>query len=294
MISCDVPIKNFKTILGHGMAYVECGNGAPVVFLHGNPTSSYLWRNIMPVVAPHARCIAPDLIGMGDSSKLPGDDPARYGFLEHRRYLEALLDQLGVSENVVIVGHDWGGALGIDWARRHSDIVRGVVYFETTVRPRMMAELDPNQREFFQSLRSSEGEKMVLEENLFVEQLLPNWIIRDLNDAEMAEYRRPFKNAGQDRMPTLVWPREILIDGEPAHMVPIIEANEKWMASGAKPKLFIKGDPGAVISASVLDHCRTWQNQEEVTVRGKHYLQEDSPAEIGEAIVDWLAKHPVS
>lgn len=294
MISSEVPTKKFETVFGRKMAYVECGSGTPVVFLHGNPTSSYLWRNVMPIVASHARCIAPDLIGMGDSDKLPGEDPARYGFLEHRRYLEALLEQLGVMENVVIVGHDWGGALGIDWARRHSEKVHGVIFFETAVRPRTMAELDPNQREFFRRMRTPEGEELVLEENFFVEKLLPSWIIRDLSDAEMAEYRRPFRHAGQDRMTTLVWPREILIDGEPTHMVSIIEANEAWMASGSKPKLFIKGNPGAVISGAVLDHCRSWQNQEEVTVRGKHYLQEDSPTEIGEAVVAWLAKHPVS
>ena len=292
MLTTDEQPKNFIEIHGKRMAYVEVGDGPPVIFLHGNPTSSYLWRNILPVVAPHARCVAPDLIGMGDSEKLPGSDPARYGFLEHRRFLDALFDHLDLSHGVVLVGHDWGGALAIDWARRYPASVRGVCYFETTIRPREWSEVNPSERALFEQLRSSEGEQMILQENAFVEVLLPRWVSRQLSDAEMEAYRRPFRNAGEDRRPTLTFPREILIGGEPGHMLPIIQANTDWMSTTDTPKLFISGDPGAIVFGALRDFCRTWPNQREVTVRGKHYLQEDSPLEIGQAIVDWLATLP--
>jgi len=275
------------------MAYVELGSGPPVVFLHGNPTSSYLWRNIMPIVAPQARCIAPDLIGMGDSQKLEGEDPARYGFLQHRRFVEGFLEKLGITEDIVLVGHDWGGALAMDWARRHPTAMRGIVYCETSVRPRTRDELNPSVREFFERLRSPEGEEMALRDNLFVEKLLPGWVMRPLSDAEMAAYREPFLRAGEDRRPTLTFPREILIDGAPEHMVSIIQGNADWMATSDAPKLFINGDPGAIIFGELREFCRKWKNQEEVTVRGTHYLQEDSPHEIGQAIAQWLIKHPV-
>ncbi|WP_028219273.1 haloalkane dehalogenase [Paraburkholderia oxyphila] len=292
MFSIHEPPKNYIEVLGRKMAYVEAGDGLPVVFLHGNPTSSYLWRNILPVVAPHARCIAPDLIGMGDSEKLPGSDPARYGFQEHRRFLEALLDALGLDREVVLVGHDWGGALAIDWARRHPASVRGICYFETTIRPREWSEVNPSERALFEQLRSSRGEQMILQENAFVEVLLPRWVLRKLSEAEMEVYRRPFRNSGEDRRPTLTFPREILIGGEPAHMLPIIQANTDWMSTTETPKLFINGDPGAIVFGALRELCRTWPNQREVTVRGKHYLQEDSPLEIGQAIVDWLGTLP--
>jgi haloalkane dehalogenase len=292
MVSSKVPQKQFCEVHGKRMAYVEQGSGSPVVFLHGNPTSSYLWRNVMPCVAPQARCIAPDLIGMGDSDKLEGDDPARYGFLQHRRLLETLLETLGVTEDVVLVGHDWGGALAIDWARRHPDAIRGITYFETTLRPRDWDEINPSERSLFERLRSSEGETLALKNNLFVEEILPRWILRSLSDAEMNEYRRPFATPGEDRRPTLTFPREILIGGEPKHMVPIIEANTRWMQTSDTPKLFINGDPGAIIFGELRTFCRSWKNQTEVTVRGKHYLQEDSPEEIGKAIAAWLVDLP--
>lgn len=288
MLTTDEQPNKFMEIHGRRMAYVEVGDGPSVIFLHGNPTSSYLWRNILPVVAPHARCVAPDLIGMGDSEKLPGTDPARYGFLEHRRFLDALFDRLDLNRGVVLVGHDWGGALAIDWARRHTAAVRGICYFETTIRPREWSEVNPSERVLFERLRSSEGEQMILQENSFVEVLLPRWVLRQLSETEMDAYRRPFRNAGEDRRPTLTFPREILIGGEPGHMLPIIQANTDWMSTTDTPKLFISGDPGAIVFGALRDFCRTWPNQREVTVRGKHYLQEDSPLEIGEAIVEWL------
>lgn len=288
MLSTQEQPKRFAEVNGKKMAYVEEGSGPPVVFLHGNPTSSYIWRNILPVVAPHARCIAPDLIGMGDSDKLEGTDPARYSFLEHRRFLEAFLEKLGLTDKVVLVGHDWGGALAMDWAFRHPSSVRGITYFETSVRPRHWDEISPQARSFFERIRSAEGEQMALEENLFVEKQLPQWILRPLSEVEMSVYRRPFLKPGEDRRPTLTFPREILIGGKPQHMVPVIQGYSSWMAQNEVPKLFINGDPGAIIFGDVREFCRRWKNQKEVTVRGKHYLQEDSPHEIGNAIVEWL------
>jgi haloalkane dehalogenase len=281
--------KRFCDVHGKRMAYVELGSGPPVVFLHGNPTSSYIWRNIMPMVAQGARCIAPDLIGMGDSEKLEGADPARYGFLQHRRYVEDLLQKLGITDNVVLVGDDWGGALSMDWACRHPSAVRGIVYFETQVRPRDWDEFNPAARGLFERLRSTEGEEMVLQQNVFVENLLPQWVIRPLSNEELAVYRRPFLKSGEDRRPMLTFPREILLGGEPKHMLKIVQDYAHWMATSDTPKLFINGDPGAIIIGNLRDHCRTWKNQEEVTVRGRHHLQEDSPHEIARAIVSWLA-----
>jgi haloalkane dehalogenase len=281
--------KKFCDVHGKRMAYVELGSGPLVVFLHGNPTSSYVWRNIMPTVAQGARCIAPDLIGMGDSEKLGGSDPLRYGFLQHRRYVAGLFEKLGITENVVLVGEDWGGALSMDWACRHPSAARGIVYFETQVRPRDWDEFNPAARRLFERLRSPEGEEMVLQQNVLIETLLRQWIIRPLSEEEMAVYRRPFLNPGEDRRSMLTFPREILLAGEPKHMLRGVRDYAHWMATSDIPKLFINGDPGAIIRGTVRDYCRTWNNQQEVTVRGRHHLQEDSPREIGQAIVAWLA-----
>jgi haloalkane dehalogenase len=288
MHAVDEPSKQFRDVYGKRMAYVEAGSGAPIVFLHGNPASSYIWRNIIPAVAAKGRCIAPDLIGMGCSAKLEGKDPNRYSFLEHRRFLDRLLEELGVVRDVVLVGQDWGGALAIDWARRHPLATRGIAYFETFVRPRSWDDMDPSVRSFFERLRSPEGEDMVLRDNVFVEKLLPGRIIRQLTEAEMTVYRRPYLNPGEDRRPTLTFPRELAVDGTPEHMVKIIEDYGRWMASTDTPKLFINGEPGAILVGAMREFCRTWKNQTEVTVRGKHFLQEDSPEEIGQAISNWL------
>jgi haloalkane dehalogenase len=292
MVKTDELPKKTCDVHGNAMAYVELGEGAPVVFLHGNPASSYIWRNIMPIVAPYGRCIAPDLIGMGDSEKLEGDDPARYGFLQHRRFIETLLEKLGVTDDVVLVGHDWGGAVAMDWARRHPAAVRGIAYFETIVRSRSWDEMDQSARDMFERLRSPEGETMVLRDNIFVDKLFPARILRSLSDAEMAVYRRPYLNPGEDRRPTLTLPREIPIDGKPEHTAEAVKAYGDWMATSDVPKLFIDGDPGAIITGVLRDYCRTWRNQEEVRVKGKHFLQEDSPREIGDAIVGWLKRLP--
>jgi haloalkane dehalogenase len=271
------------------MAYIEIGAGDPIVFLHGNPTSSYLWRNVIPHLQDLGRCIAPDLIGMGDSEKLPESGPSSYTFVEHRRYLDALLERLGVRERVTFVVHDWGSALGFDWANRHRAAVKGIAYMEAVVRPSTWADFPGDARPLFEALRSPAGEAMVLEQNMFVERAVPGSILRQLTEEEMAEYRRPFLEAGESRRPTLTWPRQIPIDGEPADVDAIVRSYSAWLATNQIPKLFIKGEPGAVLASGPgIDFCRMWPRQKEVSVAGIHYLQEDSPDAIGQAAADWL------
>ena len=289
MISADERYpKQRAQVLGSEMAYVETGSGDPIVFLHGNPTSSYLWRNVIPHLEGLGRCIAPDLIGMGDSDKLEPSGPDRYRFVEHRRYLDALLDELGVRENVTLVIHDWGSALGFDWANRHRDAVRGIAYMEGIVRPVTWAEWPDAAREIFQGFRSEAGEPMVLEHNVFVERVFPGSILRDLTEAEMDVYRRPFREAGESRRPTLTWPREIPIEGEPADVSEIVADYGAWLAQSDLPKLFVNAEPGAILTGPQRDFCRSWPNQTEVTVKGIHFVQEDAPDEIGAAIATWL------
>ncbi len=281
--------KKFVDINGSKMAYVEMGEGDPIVFQHGNPTSSYLWRNIMPHVQHLGRCIAIDLIGMGDSEKLADSGPDCYTFNEHRRYFDGALEALGINENVTFVIHDWGSALGFDWANRHQSAVKGLCYMEAIVRPFSWDEFPEAARGLFQGFRSPQGETMILENNIFVENVLPGSILRDLTDEEMTVYRQPFINAGEDRRPTLTWPRQIPIDGQPEDVVRIVSEYAQWLQSSEVPKLFINADPGALINGATREFCRTWPNQVEVTVAGSHFIQEDSPDEIGNAIADWLA-----
>jgi haloalkane dehalogenase len=273
------------------MAYVEQGVGAPIVFLHGNPTSSYLWRSVLPELSSLGRCIAPDLIGMGDSEKLPADDPARYTFVRHREFLDALLDALGVTEEVTLVVHDWGSALGFDWARRHPDRVRGIAYMEAIVRPYPDWDAWPDAaRSMFQALRSPAGEQLILERNMFVERILPGSVLRTLGEDELDEYRRPFAAPGEDRLPTLVWPRQIPIGGEPPEVVEVCAAYADWLAhTPGLPKLFVNAEPGAILTGAQREFCRTWPDQTDVTVSGVHFIQEDSGKQIGSAIAGWLA-----
>jgi haloalkane dehalogenase len=281
--------KRYRQVEGRTMAYVEIGEGDPIVFLHGNPDSSYGWRNVIPHVTGLGRCLAPDLIGMGDSEKLLHSGPDSYRFVEHRRYLDALLEGLDVRERVTLVVHDWGSALGFDWANRHRDAVKGIVYLEALVRPLSWDEFDEDQRRFYQALRSPAGEAMVLEQNLLgVEQLLPSLVLRELSEEEMEAYRRPFLHPGEDRRPILAWVRQLPVDGEPADVTEVVSSYADWLSHSHIPKLFINGEPGAILTESRRDFCRTWPNQTEVTVRGLHFLQEDSPNEIGRAIADWL------
>lgn len=288
MIRAEMPYqKQYREALGRKMAYVEVGQGDPIVFLHGNPTSSYLWRNIIPYLADLGRCIAPDLIGMGDSEKLPESGPNSYTFVEHRRYLDALLAELGVERQVTLVVHDWGSALGFDWANRHRDAVKGIAYMEAIVQPLTWAQWNEQARSIFQGFRSPAGEKMILERNLFVEAVLPGSIQRKLTDAEMEEYRRPYQEPGESRRPTLTWPRQIPVDGEPADVTEIVSQYAAWLAASPLPKLFINAEPGAILTGSQRAFCRTWPNQTEITVPGSHFIQEDSPDQIGEALAAW-------
>ena len=291
MISAAFPYqKQRRRVLGSEMAYVEVGEGDPIVLLHGNPTSSYLWRNVLPHLQPRGRCIAPDLIGMGDSDKLPHSGPGSYRFVEHRRYLDALLEALDVHERVTLVVHDWGSALGFDWANRHRDAVKGIAYMEAIVRPQAWDHWDKmGLRPVLQALRSEAGEAMILRDNLFIEQVLPKAVLRTLPVEEMAEYRRPFAEPGEGRRPTLTWPRQIPIEGEPADVAAIAAAYADWLATSSVPKLFVKAEPGAILASdAMVDFVRGWPAQAEVTVAGVHFLQEDSPDEIGRAIAGWM------
>ena len=279
--------KQYATVEGKRMAYHESGEGRSVVFLHGNPTSSYLWRNVVPHVSGQARCIAPDLIGQGDSDKLDDTGPDSYRFVEHRQYLDGLLDQLDLGDDVVLVIHDWGSALGFDWANRHRDRVAGIAFMEAIVRPVTWDEFPDAARGIFQGFRSEAGEEMVIGKNLFVEAVLPGSILRELTPEEHDEYRRPFTER-EHRRPTLTWPRQIPIDGEPADVTEIVQSYADWLSTSEVPKLFVDAEPGALLRDPQRELVRTWPNVTEVTVTGSHFVQEDSPHEIGAAIAAWL------
>jgi haloalkane dehalogenase len=282
-------IKKTVDILDARMAYHERGEGRPVVFLHGNPTSSYLWRDVIPELAGLGRLIAPDLIGMGDSAKLASPGPDTYRFVTHRKYLWAFIEQvIGGSESLVLVVHDWGSALGFDWANHHRGRVRGIAYMEAIVRPiASWDEWSKAATPIFQGFRSDKGEQMILERNMFVERVLPGSVLRKLTDAEMSEYRKPFIKA-EDRWPTLTWPRQIPILGEPADVAQIVSEYAQWMAQNDMPKLFVNADPGAILTGALRDFCRSWKSQSEVTVSGSHFIQEDSGPAIGRAVADWM------
>jgi haloalkane dehalogenase len=282
--------KAFADIDGARMAYIDAGAGKPIVFQHGNPTSSYLWRNVMPHCAGLGRLVACDLMGMGDSDKLSPSGPDRYGYAEQRRYLFALWDRLALGDRIVLVLHDWGSALGFEWARRNASRVAGLVYMEAIVAPLTWADWPDNARRAFQGFRSPAGEDMILDKNMFVERVLPGSILRKLAEEEMAEYRRPFARAGEDRRPTLTWPRQIPIDGEPADVVEVVEDYSAWLAKSDIPKLFINADPGSILVGRQRELCRAWPNQTEITVPGLHFLQDDSPDAIGHAIADFVRR----
>jgi haloalkane dehalogenase len=282
--------KSFATVKGKRMAYVEYGSGDAIIFQHGNPTSSYLWRNIMPHCEGLGRLIACDLIGMGDSEKLDDSGPNRYTYAEHCQYLFDLWEQLSLGDQIIMVLHDWGSAMGFDWARRHHGRIKGIAYMEAIVTPLTWIDWPVNARRVFQGFRSEIGDEMVLQKNVFVERVLPNSIIRKLSDEEMDVYRKPFAEAGEPRRPTLTWPRMIPIDGEPADMVKVVELYAAWLAQADLPKLFINGDPGSILIGRQREHCRAWPNQTEVTVKGQHFLQEDSPDEIGHSIAEFVRR----
>jgi len=273
---------------GARMAYIDEGVGEAIVFQHGNPTSSYLWRNIMPYCRGFGRLVACDLIGMGDSAKLKESGPDRYTYLEQRDYLFDLWDHLSLGSQVTLVLHDWGSALGFDWARQNPERVRGIVYMEAIVLPLTWNDWPPNARKAFQAFRSLDGESMILDKNIFVERILPSSVLRELTEDVMAVYRAPFTEPGEGRRPTLTWPRQIPIEGDPADVVKIVEDYGAWLSTCDTPKLFISAKPGSILTGCQRDFCRSWPNQTEVTVAGAHFIQEDSPHEIGAAIADWM------
>jgi haloalkane dehalogenase len=282
--------KKFAEVKGRRMAYIDEGSGPTIVFQHGNPTSSYLWRNVMPHCEGLGRLVACDLIGMGDSDKLSPSGPSRYSYAEQRDYLWALWDKLALGDKIVFVIHDWGSALGFEWARRHPERVAGIVYMEALVTPVTWADWPENARRAFQGFRSDGGDDMILAKNMFVERVLPGSILRRLTDAEMAEYRRPFAASGEDRRPTLSWPRQIPIEGEPADVVKVVEDYSAWLGTSDTPKLFVNADPGSILLGRQREVCRAWPNQTEITVKGLHFLQEDSPDDIGRAVAEFVRK----
>lgn len=291
-ISPSMPFeKRYDKVDDLELACVDEGEGAPIILLHGNPTSSFLWRNIVPHLSSLGRVVVPDLVGQGDSAKL---DPAlgaeRYSFAVVYDYLEKHLETLGVTDDVTLVIHDWGSALGFHWAQQHKSAVRGIAYMEGIVTPLDWSDWPELGREIFQGFRSPVGEELVLERNLFVEAVLPSSIIRDLSEEEMDEYRRPFATP-DDRQPMLNWPRQIPIEGEPENMVKLVQDYADWLSQDESvPKLFVDADPGTILIGKQRDFCAAWPNQERVTVPGLHFLQEDSPHEIGEAIAEWLGR----
>ena len=289
MISADPRYeRKLITIKGRQMAYVDEGQGDAIVFQHGNPTSSYLWRNIMPHCEGLGRLIACDLIGMGESEKLDNSGPDRYTYAEQRDYLFALWDQIGVGDNVIFVIHDWGSALGFDWSNQNRDRVQGLAYMEAVVKTLNWSDFPDLGRKVFQGFRSEAGENMILDKNMFVERVLPGAVIRDMTEAEMNVYRKPYLAEGEDRRPTLTWPRQIPIEGEPENVCRIVDDYGTWLAQSDVPKLFINAAPGSILTGKQREFCRTWPNQTEVTVNGIHFVQEDSPDEIGHAVAEFV------
>jgi len=282
-------VQKFCEVRGKRLAYLEAGSGAPIVLLHGNPTSSYLWRDVIPHLAGSGRVIAPDLIGHGDSDKLPASEgPGRYSFEGTYDYLSDMLDALRVTSNVTLVLHDWGSALGFHWAYSHRDRVRAIAYMEGIVRPlRSWDEWPENARGIFQGFRSAKGEDLILKRNIFIEAVLPGSIMRKLSEEEMAHYRAPFLRE-EDRQPTLNWPRQIPVAGEPANIVALVEQYADWLRDSPLPKLFINAEPGSILVGAQREFCRSWPNQTEVTVNGVHFIQEDSADDIGKAVAIWL------
>ena len=286
----QLPARKFCTVNGRRLAYVEVGSGAPIVLLHGNPTSSYLWRDVIPPLAGMGRVIAPDLIGHGDSDKLPASDgPGRYSFETAYDYLEGQLAALGADQQVTLVLHDWGSALGFHWARLHPQQVRGIAYMEGIVMPLpSWNDWPEGARGIFQGFRSAKGEDLILKRNLFIEAVLPGSILRKLSEEEMSHYRAPFV-AEEDRQTMLNWPRQIPIAGEPPHIVQLVQQYADWLRQSTVPKLFVNAEPGSILVGAQREFCRSWPNQTEVTVAGSHFIQEDSGTEIGRAVAAWIS-----
>jgi haloalkane dehalogenase len=281
----DPSYRKYVPVLDTVMAYVDVGNGDPIVFLHGNPTPSFLWRNIIPSLLPFGRCLAPDYVGMGNS----GDAPNRsYRLVDHQRYLDAWFDAVGVKNNVILVVHDWGSALGFSWAQRHTDQIKAIVYMEAIVRPFLSWDEWPDAtRAFFQAQRTQAGEDLILQKNLFIEYLLP---LRGISQDALEIYRRYFRIPGPSRQPMLAWTRELPIEGEPKQVVDVVDSYSRWLSTSSIPKLFINAEPAGFLIGAQREYCRSWPNQQEVTVNGAHFLQEDSPCEVADAIGRFVAE----
>jgi len=281
----EISYRKYLPVLGTRMAYVDAGSGDPIVFLHGNPTPSYLWRKIIPRLLPFGRCLAPDYVGMGNSGAAADGG---YRFIDQQRYLDAWFETVGLGRNVILVVHDWGSALGFSWAQRHPERVKAIIYMESIVRPFLSWNEWPEAtRAFFQAQRSPAGEDLILEKNLFIEYLLP---LRNIAPEVVEVYRRHYRNPGPSRMPMLAWTRDLPIAGEPADVVEIVESYSRWLSQSPIPKLFIDADPAGFLIGAQREFCRRWPNQQVVTVRGSHFLQEDSPEEVGEACARFVAK----
>lgn len=285
-ISADDPyLRKRIAVAGTEIAYIDTGSGDPIVLLHGNPTSAYLWRNVIPHLAGLGRCLAPDMAGMGQSGKAPDGS---YRFIDHARYLDAWFAALGLTRRVTLVVHDWGSALGFHWACRNRAAIKGIAYMEAIVTPLRWEDWPENARNIFQLMRSAAGEELVLQKNVFIERILPGAILRKLTDEEMTAYRKPWLEPGESRRPMLTWPREIPVGGEPADVTAIVGDYAQWLSTDSTlPKLFVNAEPGAILTGRPREYCRKWPNQREVTVAGAHFVQEDSPHQIGEAIADW-------
>ena len=280
--------KKYKEILGKQMAYLDEGSGQSIVFLHGNPASSFLWRNITPFVKDLGRVVVPDLIGMGDSEKLDGIDNPDYKYHGQYKYLSTLLDSLDLGNEINLVIHDWGSAMGFQYARENPDRIKSISFMEAIVMPLTWNNWPENARNIFQLMRSEVGEEIVLEKNIFVEKILLNDSANGFSEDERAEYIRPFQNSGEDRRPTLTWPRQIPVDGEPQEVIDEVIKNGEFHKNSNTPKLFINADPGSILVGDQREFVRSWKNLQEVTVKGNHFIQEHSPNEIGAAIKDFL------
>ena len=281
--------KKYKEILGKKMAYLDSGEGQSIVFLHGNPASSFLWRNITPAVEGMGRIVVPDLIGMGDSEKLEGVDNPDYQYHGQYKYLSNLLDSLDLGNEVNLVIHDWGSAMGFQYARENSDRIKSITFMEAIVAPLSWDDWPENARNIFQLMRSEAGEELVLEKNIFVERILLNDSAEGFSEEEKAEYIRPFKEAGEDRRPTLTWPRQIPVDGEPQAVIDEVIKNGEFHKDSNIPKLFINADPGSILTGKQREFVRSWNNLKETTVKGNHFIQEHSPSEIGEALKEFIS-----
>ena len=282
--------KKFTNVFSKKIAYVDEGKGQPILFIHGNPTSSYLWRNIIKVLVNKYRCIAPDLIGMGDSDKLDSPSQENYSLKEHIKWFDGFIASINVDKKIILVIHDWGSAIGFDFAKKNPERIAGIVYMEAIVCPMKWDYWPEDATKVFKLMRSEVGEELILEKNIFVERILPSSIIRKLSEEEMNQYRKPFLKVGSDRQPTLSWPRQIPLEGEPEEVINIVNEYAEFMKKTYIKKLFINADPGSILIGPQREFCRSWLNQKEVTVSGKHFIQEDSPQEIADEINLWIDK----